>query len=62
MLYSKTIARGELGDAFEVVRSAVRDPAEDDLLGRLACEVDLHQVDELLPRVHVASSLGMFSV
>ena len=43
-----------LRDALEVVRGAVRDPAEDDLLGGPAGEEDHHQVDELLARVQVA--------
>src|SRR6266540_1240450 len=49
---------GQLGDALEVVRSAVRHCAEDDLLGRPAGEEDFHQVEELILRVEVAVFLG----
>ena len=51
---SNTIERAICGDALEVVRGAVRDPAEHDLLGRPAGEEHHHQVDELLARVQVA--------
>ena len=44
----------DLGHLLEVVRGAVRDPAEDDLLGGAARERDLHHVEELLLRVQVA--------
>ena len=54
MPYSKTIERAICGDPLEVVGGAVRDAAEDDLLGRPAGEEDHHQVDELLARVQVA--------
>ena len=43
-----------LGHLLEVVRGAVRHPAEDELLGRAAGEHDLHHVDQLLLRVEVA--------
>ena len=49
---------GQLGHLLEVVRGAVRDAAEHDLLGGAAGERDLHPVDELLPRVQVAVLLG----
>src|SRR5919108_760468 len=43
----------ELGHLLEVVRCAVRDAPEDDLLGRAAGKSDLHPVDELLAGVEV---------
>ena len=54
MPYSKTIAAGDLSHLLEVVRRAVRDASEDDLLGRAAGQRDLHHVQELLLRVQVA--------
>ena len=53
MPYSKTIERASSVDLLEVVRGAVRDAAEDDLLGGAPGEVHLHHVDELLLRVQV---------
>ena len=50
---SKTIERAELGRLLEVVRRAVRDAAEDDLLGSPSGEEDLHHVDQLFLRVQV---------
>ena len=49
---------GELGHLLEVVRGAVRDPAEHDLLGGTPCKGDLHPVDELLAGVEEALLLG----
>src|SRR5919108_2005229 len=43
----------EVGHLLEVVRGAVRDAPEDDLLGGTARERDLHPVDELLAGVQV---------
>ena len=48
----------QLGHLLEIVGGAVRDAAEDDLLGGAAGERDLHPVDELLARVEVALLLG----
>jgi hypothetical protein len=51
-----------LGRPLEVVRGAVGDAAEDDLLGGTAREVDLEQVLELLRGVQVALLVGRLSV
>ncbi len=51
---SKTIDAGDLRHLLEVAGGAVRDPAEDDLLGGPAGERDLHHVEQLLLRVEVA--------
>ena len=45
---------GDLRDLLEVAGGAVRDPAEDDLLGGAAGERDLHHVEQLFLRVQVA--------
>ena len=54
MPQSNTIARASSRRLLEVVRGAVRDASEHDLLGGAAREEDLHHVDQLVLRVQVA--------